>query len=124
MVAANSHLGWPSVSELIFSEFNHNRWHSVFQAQTKGKHEKMKSIENQVSAGEVITLDDKHFINCQLRNCTLFYSGGDFALTNTKVENCQVTLSGAAQRTVALLGMVGALSLTGPAINPPRPNIH
>jgi hypothetical protein len=67
------------------------------------------TIENATSAGETITLDEKHFVNCHLKNCTLFYSGGDFLLTNTTLENCPVNLSGPAQRTVALLLTMGVL---------------
>lgn len=74
----------------------------------------MQTVENQTLAGGTITLDDKHYVNCQLRNCRLVYSGGDFVLTETKIENCQVTLAGAAQRTVGLLAVMGALKPDGP----------
>ena len=69
----------------------------------------METIERKTSTGEFITMDDKNFVNCNFTNCTLMYSGADFALTNTRMENCQVTLAGAALRTASLLGMLGAI---------------
>jgi hypothetical protein len=69
----------------------------------------MQTVENKMSAGETITLDDKHFVNCKFERCTLFYSGGDFALTNTNLKDCPVTLTGPAQRTATLLRVLGAL---------------
>jgi hypothetical protein len=78
----------------------------------------MQTIENQVSSGKTITLDEKHFINCRFTDCKLVYSGGDYGWTDTTFENCQVTLAGAAQRTATLLGSFGAL---GPGGAPQRP---
>ena len=74
----------------------------------------MQTVENQTATGATITLDDKHYVNCQFTNCRLIYSGGDYVLTETKLENCQFTLAGAAQRTVGLLAMMGALNQNGP----------
>jgi hypothetical protein len=74
----------------------------------------MQTVENQTLAGATITLDDKHYVNCQLTSCRLVYSGGDFVLTETKIENCQVMLAGAAQRTAGLLAVMGALKPGGP----------
>ncbi len=81
----------------------------------------MINIEEKTSIGEVVSLDDRNFINCKFANCTLYYSGADFALLNTRIENCKVTLSGAAQRTVSLLGMLGLLNAGGGVLAPPPP---
>ena len=82
--------------------------------------EKMITIENKTSAGETITLDDKHFINCRFERCTLFYSGGDFALTSTNIKDCPLTFAGPAQRTAALLGILGVLKAGVPFSAGPR----
>jgi hypothetical protein len=82
---------------------------------------KMMNIEDKTSTGECISLDDKHFINCSFKNCTLVYSGADYAMTNTKLENCPITFAGAAQRTVALLGMMGVLKAGAPVAAPLGP---
>jgi len=69
----------------------------------------MQVIENKTDTGITVTVDDKHFVNCHFTNCKLLYSGGDYAWTDTKFENCQVTLTGAAQRTANLLGSLGVI---------------
>ena len=69
----------------------------------------MITIENRVSSGETIPVDDKHFVKCRFTKCNLMFSGGDVALTDTVIENCQVQLAGPAQRTASFLAMMGVL---------------
>lgn len=78
----------------------------------------MKTIQNVKKTGENITLDDTHFVNCQFTNCTLSYSGADYALTNTTFNNCPFSFVGPAHRTFTLLGMMGAIK---PPVPPPAP---
>ena len=40
----------------------------------------MITIENKTSAGETITLDDRHFVNCKFERCTLFYGNSGFVV--------------------------------------------
>jgi hypothetical protein len=81
----------------------------------------MQIIDNKEDTGVVISLDDHHFINCRYKNCTLVYGGGEYGLTNTKLENCQITLSGAAQRTATFLASIGALPQQLPGFVPKPP---
>jgi hypothetical protein len=67
----------------------------------------MQVIENKTNTGVTVTIDDKHFVNCRFKNCVLVYSGGDYGWTETSFENCQVTLSGPAERTAGFLGRFG-----------------
>jgi hypothetical protein len=67
----------------------------------------MQVIENEVVVGKTVVLDDKHFVNGRYTNCTLIYSGGEFGWVNTTFDNCQITLTGAAQRTANVLGHLG-----------------
>jgi hypothetical protein len=67
----------------------------------------MQLVQNQVVAGKPIALDENHFVNCKYTNCDLFYSGGDWAWTNTSFENCRFSFSGSASRTIALLTNLG-----------------
>lgn len=83
----------------------------------------MEIIENKTDTGIVVSLDDKHFVNCIYKNCTVIYGGGEYALTNTKFENCQISLQGAAQRTAGLLQNFGALKPMPPQV-PPAPGIN
>lgn len=67
----------------------------------------MQVVENKNETGTVVVIDDKNFINCRFKRCTLHYSGGDFAWTDTQFEDCPVKLSGAAERTSALMAYLG-----------------
>ena len=69
----------------------------------------MEIVHNKVVSGEVVPIDDKHFLKCRFTKCTLLFSGGDFAATQTVFDQCQVQLSGAAQKTAALLTTIGML---------------
>ena len=73
----------------------------------------MQVVDNEVVSGKTITIDEKHFINCRYKNCTMIYSGGEFGWVNTSFDNCQITLAGAAQRTATLLGNFGVLPPSG-----------
>jgi hypothetical protein len=87
----------------------------------------MEVIENKVASGETIVLDDKHFVGCRYKDCKLIYSGGDFTSTETAFENCQIILSGAAQKTAAFLGRFGILkppAIPSPLGGPPKPAVH
>ena len=67
----------------------------------------MQIIEKEVVDGKTLVLDDKHLVGCKYTNCNILYSGADFALTDSSLVNCQITLSGAAQKTAAFLAMFG-----------------
>jgi hypothetical protein len=75
---------------------------------------KMTTIENEDSSGKTVVIDDKNFVNCHFTNCKLVYGGGDYALTETRLDNCQIMLVGAAQRTAGLLGNFGMFKGGGP----------
>ena len=76
----------------------------------------MQVVENKNETGTTIVIDDKNFINCRFTKCTLHYSGGDFAWTDTHFENCPVKLSGAAERTSSLMYWLGIKPVApGPA---------
>jgi hypothetical protein len=94
---------------------NHNTGLPIFKSNFEtGGSILMETIENKVTSSATITLDEKHSLHCRFANCRLVYSGGDFILTETTLENCQVTLAGPAQRTLNLLGSLGALKVAGP----------
>jgi len=71
----------------------------------------MQIIENEVVSGKTVSIDDKNFVNCRYKDCTVLYSGGDFGWVNTFFENCQVNLAGSAQKTANLLTFFGILKL-------------
>ena len=58
---------------------------------------------------EDVSLDEKHFKDCTLINCTLSYDGGRLILERTRITGCNYLFGAAAQRTVSLLQTVGVL---------------
>jgi hypothetical protein len=73
----------------------------------------MQTIENQQEVGSVIHLDGKMFINCAYTNCKIVYSGGDYGWERTTFTNCEVSLAGAARRTMDLLTHFGIFKPQG-----------
>jgi hypothetical protein len=63
-----------------------------------------KTFENQV-----FLLEECWFVNCVLRRCTIFYSGGSYELVNTTFENCDWKFQGPANLTCQILTMIGLL---------------
>jgi hypothetical protein len=75
--------------------------------------------ENKEYRDASFVMEDCFFINCVLRECDLFFSGGDVEWVNLKMENCRWHFRGQALRTVQLLVQIGMLK--GPQIVPPSP---
>ena len=64
-------------------------------------------------------LEECHFVNCVLKDCDLFYSGGEADWSNVRFENCHWHWQLAASRMFRLLTNLGML--TPPATLPPFP---
>lgn len=62
---------------------------------------------------EDVTLDYNEFVDCEIRNCTLLYHGGEFSLVRTKLTNVRFGLRGAANSTLAFLRLVRSASPGG-----------
>jgi len=73
----------------------------------------MEIVSNEVISGKTVTMDEKHFVSCKFKDCKLIYSGGDCQWMESTFENCQIVLSGSAQRTAAFLGNFGVLPPSG-----------
>lgn len=69
----------------------------------------METHREQNFAGRSFVLDDVVFIGCQLKDCDLYFSGGDFEWINTKFDACRFHWRGPAKSTVALLHAIGLL---------------
>ena len=65
--------------------------------------------ENQTLTKATLVLEECWLINCVLRDCVIFYSGGPFDFANATFENCQWKFQGAATATIQLLGLIGLL---------------
>jgi hypothetical protein len=80
----------------------------------------INKYENQTLSGKAFKLEECWFVNCILRDCTIFYSGGSYEFENTKFENCQWKFQDEAQRTCVLLSQIGLLK-AGPMQMPMAP---
>jgi hypothetical protein len=69
----------------------------------------METIRDQKFSGRTFVVDDIVFINCQLKDCDLYFSGGDFEWTNTNFDSCRFHWRGPAASTVRLLQSLGLL---------------
>ena len=80
----------------------------------------MTPIEDVTETGTTLIMDGKHFLRCHLTKCTLIYSGGDFAWTESSFQNCEIRLEGPAQRTAAFMNAFHLdLKKMGPAPQKP-----
>lgn len=62
----------------------------------------IKVYEDKTLNDQSFCLDEVVFIRCRLKNCDLFYSGGDYEWIETGMENCRFHWRGAAKNSFAL----------------------
>ena len=65
--------------------------------------------EGATLTGVSLVVEEHVFINCKLKNCRLYYSGGAFEWINTSFENCNWNFRGPARDTFQLLITLGML---------------
>jgi hypothetical protein len=65
--------------------------------------------EGRTFTNQVFQLEECWFMNCVLRECVIFYSGGPYEFSNLTFENCQWKFQGSASQTVQLLNQIGLL---------------
>lgn len=69
----------------------------------------MQTFKNQKFEDRSFVLDETVFIECKLKNCDLFYSGGDVEMLNTGMDNCRFHWRGPAKNMLWLMQMLGLL---------------
>jgi hypothetical protein len=69
----------------------------------------MTKYDGQTITHKTLVLEECLFVNCVLRECDVFYSGGDFEWINTRFENCSIHFRGPALKTVQFQQAVGML---------------
>ncbi len=73
----------------------------------------VQTIQQRVFEGEVLEMDDKHFIDCRLTNCVLRYSGRALVIEKTRLQGCNYVFFGRARGTIHFLQMMGLLPPEG-----------
>jgi hypothetical protein len=69
----------------------------------------MTKYEGKTLAKAVFVVEDCCFLNCELKDCDLFYSGGDFDFVNLKMNDCRWHFRGPALKTIQLQQMIGMM---------------
>lgn len=78
----------------------------------------MKVYRDKSLTEQVFVLEEASFFNCTLKDCDIFFGGGDFQIVDTKLDNCRVHFRGQARNTIAMMQTVGLLR--GPIQLPPQ----
>ncbi len=66
-------------------------------------------FDNQTFTSDV-TLDYNQFIGGVIRDCVVYYYGGDFSLSGTRLENGRFALGGPANGALMFLRMIRAMN--------------
>ena len=69
----------------------------------------MDTIQSQVIRNECIAVDDKAFVDCELIDCLIEYSGGSIVFERTVLSGCRFVFFGPARGTVHFLQGVGLI---------------
>ena len=73
----------------------------------------MDNVVGKTFRDQTVVMDDKNYVQCTFQKCEIVYTGGDFSWVNSKFEDCKVTITGNAGKTLAFMQQFGIL---------PRPN--
>lgn len=79
----------------------------------------IKVYEDKTLNDQSFVLDEVIFMRCRLKNCDLFYSGGDTEWVETNFENCRFHWRGAAKNSFALFQMLQIMTQQANAPKPP-----
>jgi hypothetical protein len=78
----------------------------------------MKIYRDKTISDQTFVLEDTSFYDCTLKNCDLFFSGGDVEISNVKLDGSRLHFRGAAKNTTSL--MVVLRMIPGPTQLPPQ----
>lgn len=69
----------------------------------------MKIYKDKNISEQTFVLEETAFVDCTLKDCDLFYSGGDFEFVNLKLDNSRIHFRGGAKNTQLLMVTLGML---------------
>ena len=79
----------------------------------------IRVYEDKNLSDQSFILDDVVFIRCRLKNCDLFYSGGDCEWAETHFDNCRFHWRAAAKNSFALFQMLQIMTQQAGIPKPP-----
>ena len=78
----------------------------------------MKIYKDKTMSDQIFIIEETVFYDCTLKNCDLFYSGGDSEIVNVKLDGCRVHFRGAARNMITLMQTLRMIP--GPIQLPPQ----
>ena len=69
----------------------------------------MNKYEGKTLVKATFVVEESFFLNCVLRDCDLFYSGGDSEWINVQFDNCRWHFRGPALKTIQTMQQIGML---------------
>lgn len=78
----------------------------------------MKIYKDKTMSEQTFILEESVFHDCTLKDCDLFYSGGDVEIVNLKLDNTRIHFRGAAKNMIALMQTLRMIP--GPIQLPPQ----
>jgi hypothetical protein len=69
----------------------------------------MKIYRDKSISEQTFVLEEVAFFDCTLKDCDIFYSGGDFEFVNLKLDNTRFHFHGAAKQTQILFQSLGMI---------------
>ena len=82
----------------------------------------MTKYEGMTLTKKVIVLEETWLVNCVVRACVIFYSGGPFDVVNATFDSCEWKFQGAAQLTFSLMSMIGLIPQSQAVVPMQSPN--
>jgi hypothetical protein len=80
----------------------------------------MHIYRNQTLEGQPIVLDECFFENCAVKDCDLFFSGGDVEWVNSHFQNCRIHWRGAAKNALTVMKLFGLMKEVTPQLDMPK----
>lgn len=69
----------------------------------------MKIYRNKTLSDQTFVLEETCFFDCTLKNCDLFFSGGDVVISNLTLDGSRLHFQGAAKNTTSLMVLLRML---------------
>ena len=82
----------------------------------------MTKYEGMTLTNKVLVLEETWLVNCVVRECVIFYSGGPFDVVNATFDSCEWKFQGAAQLTFSLMSMIGLIPQSQAVVPMQSPN--